>query len=44
MQQDRERLVEVTGAKEFEIIPKQFSFWYYNIAMEKPVYSKLVLK
>jgi hypothetical protein len=44
IEDDRKRLVEVAGCKEFmELLPKHV-YWYYNINLDYPIKSKLVLK
>lgn len=40
--QDREKLVEVTGAPELYQKPGKYIFWYYHVAGEKAIRARLV--
>lgn len=41
---DRERLKNSIGCEEFMQVLPQYVYWYYNIGMDKPIKSKLILK
>lgn len=40
--QDREKIVDVTGATEIYQKPGKYKFWYYNVAREKAILAQLV--
>lgn len=42
LEQDRERIVDITGASEFYEIPPKFHFWYFRQGMSSPVLARLV--
>lgn len=48
MEQDRKRINEVVGQPEIMQIPSklggEFSFWYYNFKLDKPILSKFNFK
>lgn len=39
--QDRKRMVDITGCPEMMNPPTNHKFWYYKVAMEKPVLCRL---
>lgn len=42
MPQDRDKIAEVTGAREILEKPGKYKFWYYHVEWEKAVKAKLV--
>lgn len=42
--QDRKKLVETTGMKKMDELPKGYNFWYYKMGDSKCVKAKLVKK
>lgn len=42
MEQDRERIADITGAPEFYEIPPKYHFWYFRQGMERPILARLV--
>lgn len=47
MPQDREKIAQASGCREFLIPPgkkRDYVFWYYNFDMDRPVRAKLVEK
>lgn len=44
VEDDRKRIMEVVGAKEFLQIPPKHYFWYYNVEMDRPYMATLKIK